>query len=117
VQEWLAVNGPGDTTTNGGVDLGGDDREARILDAIASAYAFPGYYPVVVIARTGLEFEATLMASIAAQQGDAPYRVTERASRRGNYRSYRVELYVDDPVAAVAGKAWLSQLEGVLFVI
>jgi hypothetical protein len=70
-----------------------------------------------VIARSGLEFEATLLASIAAEHGDAPYRVTERASSQGNYRAYRVELFVDDPAAAMEGKAWLSKLDGVLFVI
>ena len=111
------MNGPRDTTTNGGMDHSAADRHTRILDAIANAYEFPGYYPVVVIARSGLDFEATLMASLAAQQGESPYRVTERASRRGNYRSYRVELYVEDPPAAIAGKEWLSQLDGVLFVI
>ncbi len=112
----------GDAAPNGGMTNGhltedGLEHDERILAAIADAYEFPGYYPVVVIARSGLEFEATLMASIVAQQGEAPYRITERASRRGNYRSYRVELFVDDPPAAIAAKGWLSQLEGVLFVI
>ncbi len=107
----------GDAAPNGGMSHDALEQDARVLAAIADAYEFPGYYPVVVIARSGLEFEATLMATIVAQQGEAPYRITERASRRGNYRSYRVELFVDDPPAAIAAKEWLSSLEGVLFVI
>lgn len=111
------MSSPRDAGPNGGMTDDPLGKDQRILEAIADAYEFPGYYPVVVIARSGLEFEATLMATIVAQQGEAPYRITERASRRGNYRSYRVELYVDDPPAAIAAKEWLSRLEGVLFVI
>jgi hypothetical protein len=109
-----ATNGYG---ANGRFPEPGEDQESRIIAAIEAAYEFPGYYPVVVFARSGLDFAATLFAAVAAEQGEEPFRITERASRQGTYRAYRVELFVSDARGAVARKAVLAALEGVLFVM
>ncbi len=93
------------------------EQERKLLAAMAEAHEFPGYYPVVVIARRGEGFEATLRALVAAEQGSAPYRIKTRSSRNGSYVSYRVEVYVADAVVALARKASLSALEGVLVLL
>ena len=93
------------------------DTEQRIHQAMDDEYGFPGYYPVVVIARQSLNFEAHLQATVAAEQGERPYRIRERPSREGNYVSYRVELYVDTAQAALDRKAVLADLPGVLMLL
>ena len=105
----------GSGSTGNGHDLPPDDAE--IVAAMESQHAFPGYYPVVVIARRGEGFEERLRGAIEAQQGEAPWRLTERRSRQGNYVSYRVELHVDDARTALQRKAVLAELSGVLVLL
>jgi putative lipoic acid-binding regulatory protein len=93
------------------------NADETITAAMEEVYDFPGYYPVVVIARRGLDFEAVLQATLAAAQGDAPFRVRERASRAGNYVSYRVEVHVSTAHQALARKNLLADLPGVLLLL
>jgi putative lipoic acid-binding regulatory protein len=92
-----------------------DDR--LLLDSIASAHQFPGYYPIVVIARREAAFQARLHAAVTSDQDGAPFRIRERPSRQGNYIAYRVEVYVDSPEIALARKSALAALTGVLFLL
>ena len=105
-----------DDATNGR-DQTAVDADRRILEAMEEAHDFPGYYPVVVIARSSDGFEADLQATLAAEQGGAPFRIRERSSREGNYVSYRVELFVATPEAALARKLTLASLSGVLLLL
>jgi putative lipoic acid-binding regulatory protein len=95
----------------------GDGTDAELVAAMERQHDFPGFYPVVVIARRDVDFEARLRGAVAAQQGAAPWRITERRSRRGNYVSYRVELHVDTARIALARKAVLAGLRGVLVIL
>jgi putative lipoic acid-binding regulatory protein len=105
-----------DDTTNSR-DQTAVEAERRILEAMEEAYDFPGFYPVVVIARSSDGFEADLQATLAAEQGAAPFRIRERSSREGNYMSYRVELFVATPEVALSRKATLATLNGVLLLL
>jgi putative lipoic acid-binding regulatory protein len=106
-----------DGTGSNGHDPAALEAEHRIRAAMEDAYGFPGFYPVVVIARQGPDFEADLQATLAAEQGGSPYRIRERTSRKGNYVSYRVELYVETAQAALDRKAILAELPGVLLLL
>jgi hypothetical protein len=94
-----------------------EEEEQRLVDAMEGAHEFPGFYPVVVIARHGLGFEAELNASIAAVQGEAPFRIRERSSREGNYISYHVELYVESALEALERKAVIGGIAGVIVLL
>lgn len=108
-------NGPLRTAASRGTFSGVDDQ--TILDAIERAHEFPGYYPIVVIARREVAFEARLHAAVESSQHGAPYRIRERQSRQGNYSAYRVEIYVESAEMALARKAALAALAGVLLLL
>jgi putative lipoic acid-binding regulatory protein len=93
------------------------DDTSRIEAALDGVYDFPAFYPVVVIARQGFEFGAELHATVAAAQGDQPFRIRERKSSGGKYVSYRVEMHVPTARQALARKSLLAQLPGVLVLL
>ena len=107
----------------------GDDRQANGLSAsqggmpeldeatrialLEEHYEFPGFFPVVVIAPRSEDFQSQLESTVAEAQGDEPYRLNERPSRKGNYASYRVEMHVADARTALARKDMLGDLPGI----
>ncbi len=91
--------------------------EAQLISAMEEAHEFPGYYPVVVIAHEGEAFRALLHATLLDEQGSAPFLVQERASRKGTYISYRIEIFVESAAVALARKQVISGIEGVLYLL
>jgi len=102
---------------NGSGPESGDDEARRVLEAMEEEYNFPAFYPVVLIARGATGFDERLQAAVAAVQGEAPFRIRERPSSQGTYISYRVELFVADARTALARKAMLAGLSGVLVLL
>jgi len=94
-----------------------EDDEARLVSALEEAHAFPGFYPMVVIAREGEAFRALLHQALASDQSAASFRITERPSRKGTYVSYRVEVHVQTARAALALKGVISLLDGVIVIL
>jgi putative lipoic acid-binding regulatory protein len=92
------------------------DEFALIL-AMEEAHEFPGYYPVIVIAQQGEDFRALLYQTLSVTQGQAPFEVTERPSRKGTYISYRIEIFVESARSALDRKLVISSLEGVLYLL
>jgi putative lipoic acid-binding regulatory protein len=89
------------------------DRETRIA-LLEDAHEFPGPFTIVVIAHAGEEFEALLRVTLVELQSGDPFSISERASRKGTYISYRVEVHVGDAPAALDRKDSLSGLPGVV---
>ena len=89
------------------------DRETRVA-LLEDAHDFPGPFRIVVIARAGEAFLARLEATVASLQGDEPYTITERPSRKGTYVSYRVEVHVGGGQDALDRKDALAGLPGVV---
>jgi len=96
---------------------GGALDEDQILAAIEAGHRFPGYFPVVVIARHEADFQALLEATVTQVQGEAPYRIRERPSRQERYIAYRVEIYVGSPREALDRRLVLAALPGVVMLI
>jgi len=94
-----------------------DAEETRLIEAMEGAHQFPGFYPMVVIAHEGDAFRALLKATLALEQGDAPFRISERPSRMGTYISFRVEVFVASAQVALARKGVIAALDGVLFIL
>jgi putative lipoic acid-binding regulatory protein len=100
-----------DAAPNGGAS---ENRRLAVIAAIESAHTFPGFFPVVVIARRGEEFEDRLSAALFAAQGTAPFAIRQRASSGGNYVAYHVEVHVESASVALDRRDALARLEGVL---
>jgi len=86
---------------------------AERIELIESSHAFPGIFPIVVIAASDAEFLMTLETTVAAEQGEAPFRIRRRLSREGHYASYRVEIHVESAEMALARQAVLAALPGI----
>lgn len=92
--------------------------EARLVEAMEAAHVFPGYYPIVVIARDDDAFRERLHATLGGwDAGDPAYRVTEQPSSRGAYVSFRVEIFVDSARMALDRKAVIAEISGVLMML
>lgn len=112
----MSAQGPGHAG-NGQPPSPPDDPLEPLIRAMEAAYPFPTYYPVVIIAVHGEDFRGLLMATLAALQGEDPFRVSERASRKGTYISYRIEVFVASARTALERKTSLGQIEGVLVLL
>jgi putative lipoic acid-binding regulatory protein len=88
-----------------------------LLRAISEKHEFPGFFPVVVIAKSDLAFTARLHAALEYVQEGAAFDITERPSSKNNYVSYTVQLHVVDAETALDRKAFLSGLEGVIMTL
>lgn len=115
---------PTDDRGMNGVDENGAPSRPRVLgevqfshaeriELIESSHAFPGMFPVVIIAASDAEFMMTLEATVAAEQGEAPFHIRQRLSREGHYASYRIELHVESAEVALARQAVLAALPGI----
>lgn len=91
--------------------------EATRIALLEEHHEFPGFFPVVVIASRSETFHAELVAIVSDAQGDDPYRVHERPSRKGTYASYRVEMHVADARTALSRKELLAGLPGIFALI
>jgi putative lipoic acid-binding regulatory protein len=91
--------------------------ETRLLEAMEHSHTFPGFYPVVVIGHGDAAFEDRLTTAILLAQAGQPYTVRERRSSHGRYVAYHVELYVASARTALARKAMLAGVEGVLWML
>jgi putative lipoic acid-binding regulatory protein len=91
--------------------------EDEVLGILEGSFAFPGFFPVVVIARRETTFDLRLHTALAEAQGEAPFKIEERLSKNGNYVSYHVEVFVDDARTALARKGTLATLPGVLMLL
>jgi putative lipoic acid-binding regulatory protein len=89
------------------------DRATRVT-LLEDAHEFPGPFTIVVIAHAGEEFEALLRVTLVELQDGNPFSISERASRKGTYVSYRVEVHVADAPAALDRKDSLSALPGLV---
>lgn len=92
-------------------------EEAQIISAMESAHAFPGYYPIAVIAKGDDAFRERLHVALGDMQGEAPFRVTERPSTNGTYISYRVEVHVESAHVARVRKNAIAGIAGVLVML
>lgn len=114
------MSGPNGGATPRGGAPGGACAPGRPLDAagqaaaLSSAHAFPGVFPVVVIARHEPGFEQRLLALVVELQAGAPHSLSRRASRGGTYVSYRLQLHVSSAEEAVARRARFAALEQVV---
>jgi len=86
---------------------------AERIELIETRHAFPGPFPIVIIAASDAEFHMTLEATLAAEQGEAPFQIRQRLSREGHYASYRIEIHVESAEIALARQAVLAALPGV----
>lgn len=91
-----------------------DEELVQVLD---EAYSFPDYFPVVVIARCAIGFDLQLQEVVAEFQAGAPFTIEERLSRKGNYVSYHVDIFVEDARSALARKTVLAEMPGVLMLL
>lgn len=97
--------------------LDGTLDEGAQIAALELAHEFPGYFPVVVIARREEAFEARLEGLVVELQGAQPYRMRRRASRQGTYMSYRLELHVQTARDALGRRARLAELPGIVMLL
>lgn len=97
--------------------LDGSLDEGAQIAALELAHEFPGYFPVVVIARREEAFEARLEHLVVELQGAQPYRMRRRASRQGTYMSYRLELHVRTAREALGCRARLAELPGIVMLL
>jgi putative lipoic acid-binding regulatory protein len=91
--------------------------EAQLLMAMEEAHTFPGFYPVVVIGRHEDSFYDRLQEAVQLTQGSAPFTIRERKSSHGRYVAYHLELFVDTARLALARKAELAAIDGVLWLL
>jgi putative lipoic acid-binding regulatory protein len=88
-----------------------------LIEAMKQAYAFPGFYPVTLIVGTYENFMEFLDAALRFIQDGRDYRVNIRESRKGAYKSYRIEIFVDSAEMALEHKEFLRTLDGVLYTL
>lgn len=93
------------------------ENRARLIEAMEEKYTFPGYYPVTLIARSDLKFYAQLHAALEYEQDGNDFEIDEQPSRRNNYISYRIKLFVQSADEALNRKEFLRKLTGVLVML
>ena len=97
--------------------LNQDASEEQLLAAMNDAYSFPGMYPVVVIMRNENECRKRLEAAITFFQDGDEYTITERASSRGSYISFHVQIWVPDARSALERKEAFRTQAGVVGIL
>lgn len=89
----------------------------ELIEAIESGHEFPGLFAIVLIARHDPAFRERLDRAVVAIQGGAPFDIRERESRKGNYVSYHVEVFVESAEEALDRRTAFSALPGVLLLL
>ena len=94
-----------------------DPREDELIEAMNAVHDFPGFYPVVLIMRNVEGVRPFVDAAVAyVQDGDA-YTVTEKASSKGTYLSFHLQLWVADARIALRRKEELRTLDGLMSIL
>lgn len=88
-----------------------------LLAALGAQYAFPCYYPIVLIARNEASFLDALHAALTVLQNGADFIISRRESDKKNYISCKVDVFVESAEAALDRKNALNSLPGVLYTL
>jgi putative lipoic acid-binding regulatory protein len=91
--------------------------DPRVLAAVDRAHELPGYFPVVLIARSDAGFRQLLADNLAQLQGAAPYSLDWRTSTGGAYTSYQIRLWVEDAASALRRRQSLAAIDGVILAL
>ncbi len=89
----------------------------EMLDVLRQNHVFPGNFPITVIAKSDLAFYATLHAALEELQGESTFTIEERPSKKNNFTSYRIELYVESAETALFRKEEIGKIVGVLVML
>ena len=89
----------------------------ELLTAMEEVYEFPCFYPASVIAKAGEDFLARLRKALDYELEGREYKITKKQSTRGNYISYRIELFVDSADMALDMKEFIRKIEGVIILM
>jgi putative lipoic acid-binding regulatory protein len=93
-----------------------EQERQQDLEMIEACYAFPGDFPLAVIARNEQAVADALVAAVAA--GGRELKSHERqASSGGKYVSHRLEVRVGSAVEAYDLRASLRAIDGVKTVL
>ena len=87
----------------------------RDIELIEACYAFPGNFPLSVIARNDEAVVADILATAGAAGTIAAH--ARQPSKGGKYISHRLEVRVDNASEAHALRAALRKLDGVMTVL
>ncbi len=86
----------------------------ELIEAMEEVYDFPCFYPASVIAKAGEDFLLRLRKALDYEQEGREFRITKKPSSKGNYISYRIELFVDSADMALDMKDFIRKIEGVI---
>jgi len=89
----------------------------ELLEVLRRNHVFPGTFPVTVIAKSDLAFYASLHAALEELQGESTFTIEERPSKKQNFTSYRIEIYVESAETALFRKEAIGKIEGVLVML
>lgn len=89
----------------------------EMLDVLRDNHIFPGMFPITLIARSDHAFYAMLHSALEELQGESTFRIEEKPSRKKNFTSYRVEIFVESAETALFRKEALGRVEGVLVML
>ncbi|MCB2206577.1 DUF493 domain-containing protein [bacterium] len=92
-------------------------KREELLAVLRDNYVFPGTFPITVIARSDLEFYATLHTAIEELQGEMSFSINQVPSKKKNFTSYRIELYVESAETALFRKEAIGRVDGVLVLL
>ncbi|MDT8324621.1 MAG: DUF493 family protein [Bacteroidota bacterium] len=92
-------------------------RREELLAVLRENHVFPGHFPVTVIAHSDLAFYANLHAALEDLQGESTFTIEEKPSRKKNFTSYRIELYVESAETALSRKESIGKIDGVLVML
>ena len=87
----------------------------RDIELIEACYAFPGNFPLSVIARNDEAVVADILATAGAAGTIAAHE--RQPSKGGKYISHRLEVRVENASEAHALRAALRGLDGVMTVL
>ena len=87
----------------------------RDIELIEACYAFPGNFPLSVIARNDEAVVADILATAGAAGTISAHE--RQPSKGGKYVSHRLEVRVDNASEAHALRAALRGLDGVMTVL
>jgi putative lipoic acid-binding regulatory protein len=93
-----------------------EDRN-QFIEAMEKEYKFPGFYPITLIAKSDLKFFAHLSAALEYEQDGKDFEISERPSKKKNYISYRISVFVNSADEALKRKEFLRGLDGVLLML
>ena len=85
-----------------------------LIRAMKAKHDFPGFFPIVMFAKSDLAFTARLHAALEYIQDGAPFEISKRESTHKTYISYSVQIHVSSAEEALERRAFLGKLDGVI---